>query len=312
MKNLRYICCQPAIPYYTWQVEVMINNFIKMGITPNLIDIVCGIENNKIPDDWIKLKNNYNSVRFFFYNDTRKSKIYAPAIYFNLMKQHVVSAPEIQNDVLMMHDSDIVLTKTPDIFNTLLGDNIWYLSDTKSYINYDYIISKGGGIYENMCKIIGIDQLIPKLLNSNSGGAQYIVKNTTFEFWEKVEKNSIELYDYFCNVEELYTKKHKNDYPIQKWTAGMWSFLWNAWYFEHETIIDKKMDFGWVTNPYSDVYNYTILHNAGVLNGNTGLFFKGDYTNKLPYNENLEIDETRASSFYWKQIQETAKKSILL
>ena len=26
MKNLRYICCQPAVPYYTWQVEVLINN----------------------------------------------------------------------------------------------------------------------------------------------------------------------------------------------------------------------------------------------------------------------------------------------
>ena len=38
MKNLRYICVQPRILYYAWQVEVMINNFIKHGINPNNID----------------------------------------------------------------------------------------------------------------------------------------------------------------------------------------------------------------------------------------------------------------------------------
>jgi hypothetical protein len=32
MKNLRFVCAQPAIPYYTWQVEVMIHNFIEMGV----------------------------------------------------------------------------------------------------------------------------------------------------------------------------------------------------------------------------------------------------------------------------------------
>jgi hypothetical protein len=95
MKNLRYICCQPAITYYTWQVEVLINNFKKMGINPNYIDIVCGIENGIIPDEWRKLMLHYNSVRFFFYNDTRKDKNYQPSIYFNLMKQHIVARPEI-------------------------------------------------------------------------------------------------------------------------------------------------------------------------------------------------------------------------
>ena len=49
MKNLRYICCQPATLYYTWQVEVLIHNFIKMGVNPNYMDIVCGIENNIVP-----------------------------------------------------------------------------------------------------------------------------------------------------------------------------------------------------------------------------------------------------------------------
>ena len=153
MKNLRYICCQPAIKYYTWQFEVLINNFKKMGVNPNYIDIVYAIENDVIPSDWIKLMTHYNSVRFFFYNDTRTDKGYQPSVYFNLMKQHILARPEIQNDVLFLHDSDIVLTRPPK-FDDMMAGNAWYLSDTKFYINYNYIQDKGDYIYKEMCKII--------------------------------------------------------------------------------------------------------------------------------------------------------------
>ena len=40
MKNLRYICVQPRILYYAWQVEVMINNFIKNGISGNVANLM--------------------------------------------------------------------------------------------------------------------------------------------------------------------------------------------------------------------------------------------------------------------------------
>ena len=311
MKNLRYICCQPAIPYYTWQVEVLINNFKKMGVNPNHIDIVCAIDNGVVPEDWQKLQQNYNTIRFFFYNDTREDKRYIPSVYFNLMKQHIVAIPEIQNDVLFLHDSDIVLTQPPK-FNSMVFGDVWYLSDTNSYINYDYIKNKGNHIYEKMCEIVGIDKLIPKLMNSNSGGAQYIVKNTTYEFWDKVERDSTQLYKYFCDEEPNYVKKHDGDYPIQKWTAGMWSLLWNAWYFGHETIVDDRMKFGWVTNDISDIEKYSILHNSGVLHTNTDLFYKGNYINKLPYFENVNVNPQKASSYYWNEICETAKKSVLI
>ena len=311
MKNLRYICCQPAIPYYTWQVEVLINNFKKMGVNPNYIDIVCAIDNNVIPKEWIKLMTHYNSVRFFFYNDTREDKTYIPSVYFNLMKQHIVARPEIQNDVLFLHDSDIVFTK-PANFNSMIAGDSWYLSDTKFYINYDYIQVKGNDIYEKMCDIVGINKTIPKLMNNNSGGAQYIVKNTTYEFWDKVERDSVKLYSYFCEVEPNYVKKNEHDYPIQKWTAGMWSLLWNAWLVGHETIVDDRMGFGWVTNPYSDVDKYSILHNSGVLHTNTDLFYKGNYMNKLPYFENVNVNTERASSYYWNEICETANNSVLI
>lgn len=310
MKNLRFICAQPAIKYYAWQIEVLINNFIENGIDPNQMDILCAIENNVIPEDWQKLVKAY-PVRFFFYNDTRENKTYIPSIYFNLMKQHIVAHPEIKDDVLFLHDADIIFTKKPN-FNEMINGNSWYLSDTKFYINYDYIQCKGNHIYEKMCEIIGIDKLIPKLMNNNSGGAQYIVKDTNFEFWEKVEKDSIKLYEYFCSVEHLHVKKDQYDYAIQKWTAGMWSFLWNAWYFGHETLVDKRLDFGWVTNHISDVEKYCILHNAGVTADRKDLFLKSDYMNELPYGKNIEVNKNNASYYYWQQICKTAEKSCLI
>ena len=310
MQQTRFICAQPANDYYTWQVEVMINNFIKHGVNPNQIDILCAINNGHVPDNWKKLQTHYNTVRFFFYEDIREDYSYIPSIYFNLMKQHLKAYPALKDEWLFLHDCDIIFTRKPEL-NWVRDNNTWYMSDTNSYINYDYIQQKGNHIYEDMCEIIGIDKLIPKLMNSNSGGAQYLIKGEDFEFWDKVEKDSIKLYSYFCSTEHLYVKKYENDYPIQKWTAGMWSLLWNAWLFGHSTQVDTKMGFGWSTDNDKSIETYWILHNAGVTGPNEGLFHKGSYINKLPYEDKLEIDEHRASAYYWKEVQETAKVSIL-
>jgi hypothetical protein len=119
------------------------------------------------------------------------------------------------------------------------------------------------------------------------------------------------MYDYFCDIEPSYVKKFEGDYPLQKWTAGMWSLLWNAWLAGHETKVDERISFGWSTDPIDRVDMHWILHNAGVTVNDTDLFFKGAYINKLPYDEVLQVDEKRASSYYWKQVQEVAQKTIL-
>jgi hypothetical protein len=81
--NLRFMCAQPAIIYYAWQVEVMINNFMKNGINPNNIDIVCSKPDGIVPDDWSKLANRY-AARFFFYDDLRETKGYISSIRPNI------------------------------------------------------------------------------------------------------------------------------------------------------------------------------------------------------------------------------------
>jgi len=305
-----YISAQPATIYYAWQVEVYLNNFIENGVLPSDIHVLF-LYDGQIPKEIQVLQRNYPYIAFHFYADTRTDKSYIPSIYFNAVKQHIKAYPHLENEVILFHDSDTILAKPINLSYDLLTNKIWYMSDTKSYINYDYIMQKGEDVYQRMLDIVGIDGTIPKIMNSNSGGAQYLIKSAPFAFWNKVEMDSIALYKMFCDTEHLYQKKFDGDYPIQKWTAGMWSFLWNSWYFGFETIISDELDFAWATDRKDWLHNKQFIHNAGVTGDRQDLFFKGNYTNTLPYNQNLEISQEYCSYDYYSWIQKVEKISPL-
>jgi hypothetical protein len=318
MKNLRYICVQPRLVYYAWQVEVMINNFIKNGINCKDIDILVAYNPNDNTSTeesirvWDKLIDHYKDIRFFFYLDTRKQPIrYISSIRPNILKQHFEKYPELSKEAIFYHDCDIIFTK-PTSFKNFLSDNIWYLSDTNSYINYDYIKSKGEDVYLKMCEIVGIDPIIPKLMNSNSGGAQYILKNIDYTFWEKVEEDSEELYFQITQLNHIKKQEDQSYHELQIWCADMWAVLWNGWLRGHETKIVKELDFCWAPDS-EDRFNQTnIFHNAGITCSCGGKFYKANYRNSLPYNLDLRIKEGTASYKYYQEIQETAKKSPLI
>ena len=306
---MKFICAQPAIDYYTWQVEVMINNFIKNGVNPNDIHILCAYH-DIIPKTWKKLQMHYNDVCFFFYKDTRGNQFYIPSIYFNMMKHHIKAHPELEKEALFLHDSDIIFTRPIDFSEMEKGD-IWYLSDTVGYIGTQYILTKGEDVYLDMCRVMEIDPSIPKERNADSGGAQHIVKNTTYEYWDKVEKDSIKLYKHFCETEPHYKGE---GYPIQKWTAGMWSLLWNAWKFGHTTKVDKRLDFCWATDFIQRWEQAPIFHNAGVTEDRKDLFFKAAYISKLPYNEvKIENISNKFCSYkYTEELLKTKEISCLI
>jgi hypothetical protein len=315
MKNLRYICVQPAIEYYTWQVEVLINNFIKHGVNPNHMDIVCSYKGT-VPDVWRKMQATYNTVRFFFYEDTRENPKYISSIRPHILKKHFEAHPYLKDEAIFYHDSDIVFTQAVD-FSHLLNDDIWYLSDTNSYINATYVKSKKYGVYERMCEIIGISQEIPENYDQHSGGAQYLMKNIDAAFWEKVESDCEKLYDFFLvHLKAFPEGCLKGYHPIQKWTADMWAVLWNAWYFGHDTQVIKELDFCWPGYKLDDWNNFKIFHNAGVtgdINDKERLFYKGLYINKLPYDINInDYNAEKCTTKYVEEILETVKKSCLL
>ena len=319
MKNLRYICVQPRILYYVWQVEVMINNFIKHGINPNNINILVAWNPNddtSKPENveaWNKLASHYSSVRFFFYQDTREQPIYyISSVRPNILKQHFKAHPELESEAIFYHDCDIVFTRKPD-FNAFLSDKIWYLSNTNSYINYDYIISKGLDVYDKMCEITKMNPLIPQLINSNSGGAQYIMKNVNWKYWEYVEQDSENL---FKEITELNTQKKAADpnyHELQIWCADMWAVLWNGWLAGNETKVVPEMDFSWATDLSNRWDETTIYHNAGATCGCGGTFYKVLYMETLPYNLDIEkFDKEKNCYNYVLEIKETAQKSCLI
>jgi hypothetical protein len=318
MKNLRYVCVQPRLLYYAWQVEVMVNNFIKHGINPNNIDILVAWNPDDLTtsvqanvDAWDKLAKHYNQVRFFFYQDTRQQPIhYISSVRPNILKQHFKAHPQLESEAIFYHDCDIVFTKLPN-WNQFLNDDIWYLSNTNSYINHDYIKSKEHGVYEKMCEIVGINSIIPKLMNSNSGGAQYILKNINADYWEKVEKDSEQLFHQITQLNNQ-IKSTKPDYhELQIWCADMWAVLWNGWLLGNETKVVPEMDFSWATDPIKRWEETVIFHNAGVT-GHGNHFYKGIYQNILPYNIEDTFDEQFCSKLYFNEIKETAQKSCLI
>jgi hypothetical protein len=314
MKKLRYISVQPATDYYAWQVEVMINNFIKNGINPNYIDIIYSISNEKTPESWKILRNHYNTVRFFGYPDTRNSSVYISSVRPHILEKHFKEHPYLSDEVIFYHDCDMIFTQPPN-WDHLLNDDIWYLSDTKFYISADYIKSKKYGIYERMCEIVDIDPTIPEKYNdTSSGGAQYIMKNIDHTFWKKVYDDSESLYQFFLDHLKVFPQGCLGGYhPIQKWTADMWAVLWNAWYFEHDSKVVPEMDFAWPTQPIDRWEKHTIFHNAGVNNDKEDMFFKGAYINKFPYDIKLEqFSGEKCSYKYVKEILETSKRSCLV
>lgn len=312
-----YLSVQPDQPYFHWQVEVYINNFKSVGINPNKIEVIF-MCNGKPSEAARFLQQKYNTCRFFFYEDDRHDKTYIPSVKPWGFFKHLQQYPDLNKEAIFYHDSDIIFISK---INEMMfeRDDIWYLSDTVSYIGYNYIASKGKEQLLDMLDVFKLERNVVKQYQPHSGGAQYIVKNTTPAFWYKVYEDSPKLYNVMAKWEEKYKKTPPSDYvgspyhPIQKWCAEMWATLWNAWVFGHHTLVDKELDFVFATDTLARTQQVKILHNAGVTDKDKErLFFKGDYINKNPFAiENFSwVDQNSASKKYTDAI-ELAKQARL-
>jgi hypothetical protein len=322
LRQLRFLSAQPATLYYAWQVEVMINNFMEMGVNPNSIDIVCWKQNGIIPEEWSKLANNY-PARFFFYDDIRDTKHYISSIRPNILKQHFAEHSYLKNDAIFYHDSDILFTKPINewITDEMIADYKWYGSDTRWYIAHSYIKSKGQDIIDEMCKIMELPESLIEKNELNSIGAQYLMKNIDHHFWNRVETDSERLYKEITdlNNEKIQIDRHTMPegearqpyHPLQIWCADMWAVLWGAWRLGYETVCHSNFEFSWGTSTADEYHKLNIMHNAGVTSSGD-LFYKAEFMNELPYNKSLQIREETASWHYWDWIQKTAKKSVLI
>lgn len=313
MRNLRFVCAQPAIKYYAWQVEVMLNNFRDCGVNLNQIDIVCKIDDGVIPDEWSRLANGY-AARFFFYNDTRATKHYISSVRPNILKQHWAARPEIWPDAIFYHDCDILLTKPIDewITTDFILDDTWYGSDTRWYIAHSYIKSKGQDVISAMCNIMNLEERIIEENELNCIGAQYLMKNVTYDYWDRVEHDCERL---FKEITELNHQKKAADpthHELQIWCADMWAVLWGAWRRGMTTRCHDNFNFSWATSYLDEFNRCNIFHNAGITTAANRQFYKADYMERLPYNLDLDIEPNTATRFYYDHVQAVGRKSVLL
>lgn len=321
-KQISIICVQPCIPYYAWQIEVMLHNFSKLNL--HKYDIRCLFAYNKREHDWEqkvavikKVEEKYKLVsHFYYYEDTRVYPIsYISSIRPNILKQHFKEFPELKERAIFYHDCDIVFTKYPDFLERLTeDDNNWYVSDTISYIGHKYVLSKGEEVLDMMCDIVGINKKLVEKKELESGGAQYLMKGLDWQFFDKMEKDCEQLYREVGIYNRTRKLMEPNYHEIQIWCADMWAMLWGAWMRGYKTNIIPELDFCWATDDTDKWDKKYIFHNAGVVQGQKEIFFyKGEFMETLPYQADLEkYAENKASWKYVQIIKELKDSSCLL
>ena len=319
-KGLTFICVQPCIQYYAWQVEVMLTNFERLEIHRKH-RIQCLFAYNKSEADWEekvaiinKVKFRFSDVaEFYFYQDTRKYPIsYISSIRPNILKQHFHRFPELGTGAVFYHDCDIIFSKHPDFLEVMVDSGEWFVSDTISYIGYDYIVSKGHDVLDLMCRIVGCHPFLVRDRQSQSGGAQYLMRGVDFQFFEKMEKDCERMYREVTDLNNRKKQLDPNYHELQIWCADMWCLLWGAWMRGYDTHVSPMLDFCWATDPVENFDTKHIFHNAGVTKDGEGLFYKGSYRASLPYQQKIDnIDPSKASSRYYELLWEVGKKTCL-
>lgn len=285
--NLIFISVQPDTTYFHWQVEIYLYQFAKHGIIDRCYALF-GYTGDK-PSEYAKrLEKKYPNIKF--YKDTRKSNNYPPTIRPHILAKFFKENPSFGKNVFY-HDSDIFLVNLPR-FDYMLthrdASNTTYLSDTISYIGYEYIKEcserykrkypslRDLDIFYGMCDEVGVSYSMVINNQNISGGAQYLFKNIDYKFWEQCEEKCEKLY--------AYLSKYEKDYPIsnhiQKWTTDMWVILWLYWKNGGKTLIHKELNFSWATSTAKEYKLYNIFHLAGVIDSNSSdKFQKNNFKN---------------------------------
>jgi hypothetical protein len=306
-QKMTFICAQPDVPYFHWQVEVLIHNFMKSAINPNWIEILFAYDENPSTEG-LSLAARYPYVRFFFYKKTPCDNYgYIPILRPDILEQHFVRFPNLSAEPIFYHDSDIIFRELPDFNKLLEGDN-WYFSDTVSYIGANYIKSKSENLFEMMCNIAGVSKEIVEVNENNSGGAQYLMKGIDHLFWRDVKFVSLDLYKYMSDTEDSermnLTEEQLQTYnPVQKWCSDMWAVFWCGLKRGAQIRISEELSFSWGSTYGQEEWNkHKIYHNAGVVNNQDGkVFYKGEYIDKSPFDSDFSRIDPNHNTYNYVQ-----------
>jgi len=286
------ITAQPDDQYFIWQNHLYIESCLERGFTEDQIHILLYKPISRSPNtNWDKLKTIYPKLNIFLYEDKGVQQhlgVYIPILRPHILWQHFEAFPELQDRTIIYTDSDILWLESMNI-NHLLEDDINYVSDAASYLNYSYFEQKnkeilptkqleGRDFLKEICEIVGIEKQVVIDNNSNTGGVQYILKNIDGFFWKKVEEDVLKIRKHLLQVNKEFYKDENAG--IQSWCADLWAVQFNLWFFKKESKTVKELNFAWSSDTIGKIETNPILHNAGITGNTMGdvpCFYKGKY-----------------------------------
>lgn len=296
-KQLKFITALPDDTYYTWQVHLWLESLKQLNKAQDAVVLIfTPATRTPEKDKWQKIIDLYPETTFKFYWDEKDEisrrliPVYIPILRPWLMVQFFKEHPEFKEHAIFYCDSDIIFTEDFNV-DDYVDDDINYLSDTNSYISVTYFDSKIRDVlphkqeeYGNLDvlamlgSLIGVNRETAEKYKEHSGGAQYLLKNLDWRYWEKVQRDCMIIRTYLQKINKDFFESENKGF--QSWCADMWAVLWNLWVFGGETKIIPEMEFAWSTDNISKLETTTILHNAGITAtymGKIPYFYKGKY-----------------------------------
>jgi hypothetical protein len=322
MLNLSFITCQPDQIIYAWQTRVQINNFRKYDYAKLLNVLVLMKSKHKPNKIWLDLVQEFPKVTFHFYedNDEIYTRYIKPTGYESLcrpylMQRYFEEYPGLKEAAIFYLDSDALFTNYLDFDKYLYDDNTCYLSDTISYIGYQYFDSKINQVLpERLERYKGIDVLNSCMryfnLNRNdavlnetgSGGAQYLLKNIDARFWKEVFDGAVYIKGFLSAINKEYFENESKGY--QSFCSDMWSLLFTLWSKGMNTECPKDLDFAWSTDPVNLIEEKKIYHDAGMSCPCHNGFMKQKYRTSEPVDvKAIDFNPSLCTSWYAKQIE---------
>ena len=299
-KKIKFIIPYPDVPYYCWQVLVQINNFRKLGYEVDAHYLCCYFNEkpSAISQSFVDSENIKST--FHLYPDDRDVKGYSASMKPYMMYKYFQQFPEEKDNIYVYLDADVIFLE-PFNFEPFINDSVWYGSEVGSYINSGYINQKGDGLLQEMCDFVELQKDVVTNMDNNCIGAQYIIKNSTADFWYQVHKRSSDLYIHLQGRQAHYFKKEMIHW-LQIWTMEMWLTLWEAWRNNIFTKPVTEMEFHWANHMMKDK-KHSIYHNAGVTE-NDGKHFSKIHYQSSPFNKEILCSEDSLSYLYKREVLE--------
>ncbi len=337
MRDLKFIQAVPDDDYYIWQTHLWLESLREIGHSDKAISCIFTPNFREFNTKWKELEALYPESEFFFYKDTdgisKLLGMYIPLLRPYILMKYWKAHPEMEQKAVFYCDCDILFTDKFDL-SAFIDDEVCYVSDTHSYISATYFDSKikdvlpdkleeykQKDILAETCELVGITREIAVKNDKHSGGAQYLLKGVTEDFWSKVITDCIKIRMHLQQTNKYFFENENKGF--QSWCADMWSVLWNLWLLNKEVKVIPEMDFAWASDNIIKLENRGILHNAGIvgpLQGDIKVFHKGTYhQGKSPFSDpyleeilNDEKSKTLCSYYYTEKLIQLKNKFKLI